>query len=395
MKGYIFILLLCLFAMSCVNNNQNQKAEQEISESEVKPSESSEKNEFKFWEFDMRKEYPAKDLYIQDIADVEYLPIETNDSMLWLGREINYVDDDIIMAANDKSGVLFHDRKSGKALYSFHRKGNGPEEYRVLSSVAYDKEKNEVFVLDMMSSKYYVYDDKGKFIRKFIAEGKQRPYRFFLCGNDELVEYNAENTYTRRSRKDGKTLEVFTFGDNPNFGLAFNKDNLRYNMATNMFIKDNDGYILSAFASDTTWLFTSEMKKEPIGVRTPSVLSMEVPKFLLPIKNTPNYYFMYAVERSEEYPVDMYMIDKNSNQIYWLKNMLKNKDCINHEVDLDLSGRICDANIPTDLSIQALGALGLIKANEDGRLSGKLKEIADNLDEGDNPVLMIMKFKKE
>ena len=169
MKGYIFILQLCLFAMSCVNNNQNQKAEQEISESEVKPNESSEKNEFKFWEFDMRKEYPAKDLYIQDIADVEYLPIETNDSMLWLGREINYVDDDIIMAANDKSGVLFHDRKSGKALYSFHRKGNGPEEYRALSSVAYDKEKNEVFVLDMMSSKDYVYDDKVKFIRKFIA----------------------------------------------------------------------------------------------------------------------------------------------------------------------------------------------------------------------------------
>ena len=28
MKGYIFILLLCLFAMSCVNNNQNEKAEQ-------------------------------------------------------------------------------------------------------------------------------------------------------------------------------------------------------------------------------------------------------------------------------------------------------------------------------------------------------------------------------
>ena len=66
-----------------------------------------------------------------------------------------------------------------------------------------------------------------------------------MCGNDELVEYNAENTYTRRSRKDGKTLEVFTFGDNPNFGLAFNKGNLRYNMATNMFIKDNDGSIIS------------------------------------------------------------------------------------------------------------------------------------------------------
>lgn len=46
------------------------------------------------------------------------------------------------------------------------------------------------------------------------------------------------------------------------------------------------------------------------------------------------------------------------------------------------------------MSIQALGASGLIEAYEDGRLSGKLKDIAVNLNEDDNPVLMIIKFKE-
>lgn len=35
----------------------------------------------------------------------------------------------------------------------------------------------------------------------------------------------------------------------------------------------------------------------------------------------------------------------------------------------------------------------LLEANKDGKLSGRLKEIADGLDEEDNPVIMIVKHK--
>ena len=52
------------------------------------------------WTFDVTQEYPKKEMYIQDIADVEYLPLETNDSMLWLGRELDYLDEEYIIGCN-------------------------------------------------------------------------------------------------------------------------------------------------------------------------------------------------------------------------------------------------------------------------------------------------------
>ena len=72
------------------------------------------------WTFDVTKEYPTKEIYIQDIADVDYIPLETNDSMLWLGREVRYIGEDYIMGASNKTGVYIHDGK-GNALHSFNK----------------------------------------------------------------------------------------------------------------------------------------------------------------------------------------------------------------------------------------------------------------------------------
>ena len=63
------------------------------------------------WTFDVTKEYPKKEMYIQDIADVKYVPLESNDSMLWLGSEIEFLDEDYIIGANPRSGILVHDNK--------------------------------------------------------------------------------------------------------------------------------------------------------------------------------------------------------------------------------------------------------------------------------------------
>lgn len=41
-----------------------------------------------------------------------------------------------------------------------------------------------------------------------------------------------------------------------------------------------------------------------------------------------------------------------------------------------------------------MSASFLIDSYEDGHLSGRLKEIASNLNEDDNPVLMIIAFKE-
>ena len=121
------------------------------------------------WLFDVTKEYSKKELYIQDIADVDYIPLETNDSMLWIGREIRYLDEDYIVGGFEQINI--HDG-SGKALNSFSRKGQGPEEYEFPLSVRFDKEADEIYVLSF--GEYCVYDSKGNFKRAFNTNGQSK-----------------------------------------------------------------------------------------------------------------------------------------------------------------------------------------------------------------------------
>ena len=48
---------------------------------------------------------------------------------------------------------------------------------------------------------------------------------------------------------------------------------------------------------------------------------------------------------------------------------------------------------PEIASYRTLYAHELVEANEEGKLKGRLKEIASTLDEEDNPVIMLMKQK--
>ena len=347
------------------------------------------------WTFDVTQEYPKKELYIQDIADVEYLPLETNDSMLWLGRDLDYLDEEYIIGCNPlTNNILFHNRE-GKALHTFNKVGSGPGEYDGARRINYDKANNEVYVLDYIRCRYYIYDDKGNFKRSYhTGHSLKNPVKSFFILGDELIEYSAENTYSRLSKQTGELLGRFSFGSDSKFGLSYYQNNDKIDCATNYFIKDKDGYILTAFASDTTWLLTPDMNMKPIGVRTPPIASMEVPIFLKPIKNTPRYYFMYTIKKATKYPMEIYMLDKKEKQIYWLASELKNKDFIGQKVHLDASGGMSEADIPANISIQSMAPSWLIDAYNEGKLSGRLKEIAANLKEEDNPVFMIIKFRE-
>jgi hypothetical protein len=168
---------------------------------------------------------------------------------------------------------------------------------------------------------------------------------------------------------------------------------MRVNNQVTTFVKDGNGYILTSYASDTTWLLTPKKTLVPIGVRTPTILTMEEPIFLLPVKNTPRYYFTYTQKKAVGYPEVMYMVDKAENRIYSLESGLKNKDCIGQKVYF-YGMYITQANLQSNIAVQTMSASFLIDSYEDGRLSGRLKEIASNLKEDDNPVLMIIKFKE-
>ena len=378
---YTITLLLASMLLSC-GGGKGEAQKQKVSDG--------------LWTFDVTKEYPTKEIYIQDIADVDYIPLETNDSILWRGREVLYLDDDYIVGANRNNGVYFHDGK-GKALNMFNKMGQGPKEYSDMYKVQYDKKSDEIYINDMF--KYYVYDKEGNFKRSFQGiEDKlySRIEQFFILNEDELIQYNYNNNhYTRVSRLTGEHLGDIKLGvADSTTTLRFKKNNMIFNTIVSHFTKDKEGYIITSFPSDTTYLLTSNLQLKPIGVRIPPVSSQDVPVFLLPVKNTPRYYFMSTIKKEDSFPTKAYMMDKKTNQIYYLKDYFKNKDYIGLKVHLDMFGPAVLANLPNNVCVQSLNITKLCEAYEEGKLSGKLKDIAANLKEDDNPVLMIIKFRE-
>ena len=377
---YTITLLLASMLLSC-GGGKGEAQKQKVSDG--------------LWTFDVTKEYPTKEIYIQDIADVDYIPLETNDSILWRGREVLYLDDDYIVGANRNNGVYFHDGK-GKALNMFNKMGQGPKEYSDMYKVQYDKKSDEIYINDMF--KYYVYDKEGNFKRSFQGiEDKlySRIEQFFILNEDELIQYNYNNHYTRVSRLTGEHLGDIKLGvADSTTTLRFKKNNMIFNTIVSHFTKDKEGYIITSFSSDTTYLLTSNLQLKPIGVRIPPVSSQDVPVFLLPVKNTPRYYFMSTIKKEDSFPTKAYMMDKKTNQIYYLKDYFKNKDYIGLKVHLDMFGPAVLANLPNNVCVQSLNITKLCEAYEEGKLSGKLKDIAANLKEDDNPVLMIIKFRE-
>jgi len=377
---YTITLLLASMLLSC-GGGKGEAQKQKVSDG--------------LWTFDVTKEYPTKEIYIQDIADVDYIPLETNDSILWRGREVLYLDDDYIVGANRNNGVYFHDGK-GKALNMFNKMGQGPKEYLDMYKVQYDKKSDEIYINDMF--KYYVYDKEGNFKRSFQGiEDKlySRIEQFFILNEDELIQYNYNNHYTRVSRLTEEHLGDIKLGvADSTTTLRFKKNNMIFNTIVSHFTKDKEGYIITSFSSDTTYLLTSNLQLKPIGVRIPPVSSQDVPVFLLPVKNTPRYYFMSTIKKEDSFPTKAYMMDKKTNQIYYLKDYFKNKDYIGLKVHLDMFGPAVLANLPNNVCVQSLNITKLCEAYEEGKLSGKLKDIAANLKEDDNPVLMIIKFRE-
>ena len=121
---------------------------------------------------------------------------------------------------------------------------------------------------------------------------------------------------------------------------------------------------------------------------------MEVPIFLFPVKNTAKYYFMYTVKKEDRFPRKLYMLDKKENQIYYLKNYFKNKDFEGRIHSLDIYGTASRASLPSNVFVEAIGPEKLIEAYQKEKLSGKLKDIAANMKEDDNPVLMVVKLRE-
>jgi hypothetical protein len=357
---------------------------------------------------------PTKELILQDIATVEYIPLETKDAFL-LGQypRIHYIDDEIIIA-NDWIGnpgpIMFFDRKSGKGINSFSRLGRGPGEYRRVGDIAVDRDAGEIFMTEGSytlgrKSPLHVYDLNGKHLRTIeIWRGGLKDY-LHVYDDEHLFLYDADvdspMPYKLISRTDTTSTHLplkFPARDFRSGNAERDNETEQAVYSGTTVLKTRDGYIFSEPGVDTIYQWNRNSGKlTPLVALTPAFNSMSEPVALFTTGQSSDYLFfeiddcMNSMPNERRYDYYEMVYDKTDGKFYAC-NIIDNAYVDRWWVGMsNISSN--PVNYPAGQIIEVIQAVRLVGLHEEGKLRGPLAEIAATLKEDDNPVLMIATLK--
>ena len=112
---------------------------------------------------DFSKNYPTKDIRLQDIADMEYIPLETTDDVLLSDKAVlSSVTDKYILVYEPLQGDIFVFNRTGKIYAHFNHKGQSGQEYPWIRYAIFDERNGEIFVCNQSIQ---VYSLNGKYKR--------------------------------------------------------------------------------------------------------------------------------------------------------------------------------------------------------------------------------------
>lgn len=405
-RSVVFVLLIC----ACSSNSN--KAENEVTTLE-NPIDSCLKVENKdvLKTIDVTKKYPHKEIILQDIANVEYIALETNKDVL-LNNDIGsirLVSDSNIIAVNPKSGYCYRFNREGKILSYFLHKGNGPAEYNNIVDAIVDEQKQEIYIYDYgLKYRIQVYSFDGQYKRtlplqmNMFVNSAHNFQSDYILSNDVSGSRNKSisKPYMLLSKETGKIKDVLDISFNnrilPYFYLKKDEHTtMTVKLSYNSTIKYDDNYIIGDISSDTIYLYSKERSIKPLLTRIPSVYDMETPVLLIPDFKTEKYFFLTTVVREFDFntmtglPDTRLIYDYAQDEIF--EYVLKNNDSPSQVFELNRAGTISHSHNNTIYQI-----IEIDKLKEDmkkGKVSGKLKEMASKLKDDDNPILMIITFK--
>ena len=360
----------------------------------------------KFISVDVTAKYPEKELVLQDFMDVEYIPLETNDEFICQGL-VMAIGKDIILARNYiNDGVLFvFDRKTGKGIKKINRKGQGGEEYTFIQRVVLDEDKKEIFIHDHFAKKIVVYDLDGNFKRSLKHDDDLYFAHIYDFDRDNLICNNYwvtdRESFMIVSKQDGSIIQKIQIPfDRKILMDVSTKDeskNMTYSVVPRTYypiISTPNGYVLVEQSSDTVYQYHFDHSIVPILVRTPVIRSMDPEVFLFLSIITDHYYFMETVKKAYDF---------SSGSGFFVKNLMydtQKKAIFEYKVYNDDYSEKRVVNMKTTpvnkeiASWQSMEISQLITDHRKGKLKGQLMEIASQLDEESNPVIMLIKHKK-
>ena len=348
--------------------------------------------------FDADNDYPITNIKLSELADVEYIALETsNQSLLRLigtckGNEY-YLTDDYIYLEEEQEDIYTFTRQ-GKFVSKFNRRGGGPEEYRYIGSFAVDPKHNEIFIQDPFSGndrigksgKTYVYDMSGNYKRHFPNRASE-----IVLLNDSLIlnhfQYNPGGPrYSVVRKSDGSEVKKLPI----RFPTKLPHDSygrLQYGK----LITSPQGAFMSHLGNDTIF----EITRNDLKVRPRIIDKTHYPTTFAqahPTLETSRYLIFYILRCHNYKPhveQHFYIYDKKECQIYKMKDYKDNT----YWVLLDDYPHVTNWEKTQNINIAIRTRQIWAVLESEGKHGDKnINDLAKSLSEDDNPILQIMTF---
>lgn len=349
-----------------------------------------------FFIVDVKKSYPSKELTLQDFMDVEYIALETSDEFLCQGKILGIGENLILVGNSSLDGNLYLFNRKGKGVRKINRHGQGGEEYAFMYGAILDEENEEIFINDIMTKKIMVYDLYGNFKRSFqYNEGSitdniydyDKNHLFCTLEVNVNSEKQDKSTLALISKQDGSIadkLEIH-YKENKSTSFVSESDFLLYPYSP--ILPWQDSWILTEASSDTVFCFSSK-HMVPFMVRTPSIQAIDPEIFLFPKMFTDRYYFIERVKKKDGFLRNDWVYDRKDGALY--EYTLFNADYTKKQ---QINMTLWETQNDEIGYWQKMNAHDLVSAYNKGELQGKLKDIANGLNEDSNPVVMLVKNK--
>ncbi len=353
---------------------------------------------------DVSKNYPKKDLILQDFMDVEYIVLETTDEFLTQGLVLDVGKEYLLVKNRNNDGDIFiFDRKTGKGVRKINRQGQGGEEYARINDMILDESNGEIFV-ESPGNKILVYDLYGSFKR--VLNHDREVSSVFNYDKHNLICYDMSDYHSKGkdrtrsyhviiSKQDGSiTREIFIPFKTINTPIAADGDQFIASYSYQIRLSHGEWTLIET-SSDTLYHYAPDGTLSPFIVRTPSAHTMVPEVFLYMGICTDRYYFMQTVknvfnfEKGNGFYTDELVYDKEEKALFQVA--VYNGDYAEKR-PVAMTASPVNREIEDVTSLNASRLVEIYKKNQ--LKDGKLKEIASRLDEDDNPVIMLVKQKK-
>ncbi|WP_321995263.1 6-bladed beta-propeller [Draconibacterium orientale] len=353
---------------------------------------------------DKSKSYRSIQLELQ--AQCKYVQLETSKAVL-LGEncKLKYASDNRLLFSDEYGGDVFIFDINGKIYSKFNQKGGLG--YTSITSIAYDESKNELFILDRIRKKIYVFSEKGALLRSFktpeetfIAEIYNFNDSTLLAFDENLIGTNKPTKpYFFISRNSGNIIGYVNITVEKVNATQFiesisKNESLSYSFI-HTGIPDNckfgNNFILSNKSMDTVYVLRQDRSLEPLFTQTPSVHSehttaasvgMYTDKYLqICVADYDISTATKALKAGKTWnpPFKLYILDREKGEFY--RDSDKGKYTVSK------------TDTPLNHAYSVIPAIILKEKNKLGKLTGELKTIASNVTINDNPIVEIQILK--